>query len=72
MKITLNAARVNAGYNQEQVANMLEISKQTLINYEKGYTPITVDKLQKLVTLYKLDINDIELPKRKIRKKRNK
>ena len=36
MKISLKAARVNANFTQQEVANKLQISKHTVINWEKG------------------------------------
>lgn len=36
VKITLAAARVNAGLTQEQAAKEIGVSKKTLINWEKG------------------------------------
>ena len=36
LQITLAAARVNAGFTQEEVAKKMGISKQTIINWEKG------------------------------------
>ena len=36
IQISLAAARVNAGMTQEDVAKKMGISKQTIINWEKG------------------------------------
>lgn len=36
IQISLAAARVNAGMTQEEVAKKMGISKQTIINWEKG------------------------------------
>ena len=35
-KITLAAARVNAGLTQEQLANEMDVSRQTVIDWESG------------------------------------
>lgn len=35
-KITLASARVNAGMTQEDVAKIMHVSKQTIVNWEKG------------------------------------
>lgn len=40
LKISLKAARINAGLTQEAVAAMLKKSKVTIINWEKGKTSI--------------------------------
>lgn len=36
IKISLAAARVNAGLTQSDVAQMLKVGKQTIVNWEKG------------------------------------
>lgn len=51
-KITLQAARVNVGLNQEESANELEISKATLQNYESGVTTPTWGMVKKMEKLY--------------------
>ena len=38
INITLEAARVNAGYTQEQAASNLGVSRSTIINWENGKT----------------------------------
>lgn len=35
-KITLAAARVNAGMTQSEVAAKMHVSKNTIVNWEKG------------------------------------
>ena len=35
-KITLAAARVNAGMTQEEVAKEMHVSKNTIVNWENG------------------------------------
>ena len=35
-RISMAAARVNAGLTQEDVARIMKISKATIINWEKG------------------------------------
>ena len=34
-KISLTAARINAGYTQKDVAKQMHINKQTIVNWEK-------------------------------------
>ena len=36
MRITLKAARVNAGYTQETASIKMGVSRQTISNWEKG------------------------------------
>lgn len=58
-KISLKAARVNAGMTQEAVADKLSISRQTLVNYETGRTAPDIVTLKKLASLYNVSINRI-------------
>ena len=50
-KIKLNAARVNAGLTQTEVARKLNRNKQTIVNWEKGFTQIKVNDLLALSEL---------------------
>lgn len=59
MKITLKAARVNAGLTQDTVIGQLGISKTTLSNYEQGRTFPDVETGKALAALYGVSINDI-------------
>lgn len=61
MQISLKAARVNAELSQQSVANILKISKSTLISWEKGRTSPDVTQMQKLCEIYKMSLNDIFL-----------
>ncbi len=36
LKITMAAARANAGLTQEEVARQMHLNKQTIVNWEKG------------------------------------
>lgn len=51
-KITLAAARVNAGLSQESAAEKLNISKETLSNYERGKSTPTWDMVRKIESVY--------------------
>ena len=63
-KISLRAARVNANLTLDEAADALHTTKQTLINYEKGVTSPTVDKLIEICHLYGVRIESISfLPK---------
>lgn len=70
-KITLAAARVNAGYNQEEAAKELNISKATIQNYESGATSPDWDMVKKIETLYGFPSDYIFFGK-DLRLKRNK
>lgn len=57
--ITLAGARVNAGFTQEQVAAHLNVSKNTIINWEKGKTLPATDKAQELADFYQIPLQFI-------------
>lgn len=52
LRITLAAARVNAGLTQEDVAKALRIGKQTLVSWEKGKTEPKISQVKELEKLY--------------------
>lgn len=52
MKWRLCACRVNAGYTQKEVAEILGVSEVTIINWEAGDTAPKMDNAQKLSELY--------------------
>lgn len=60
MKITLAAARVNAGLTQTQAGKAIGLSASTLANYENGISYPDVLRALSLCELYKIDINNIE------------
>lgn len=51
-KITLSAARVNAGYSQKSAAKLLNISNKTLCSWENGKTFPDQPMIEKLCNLY--------------------
>lgn len=51
-KITLTAARVNAGFTLDEVAERINKSKGTIIAWEKGKTSIDVHNFKELCDLY--------------------
>ena len=51
-KITLKAARVNAGYSQKEAAEHLGISNKTLCSWENGKTFPDQPMIEKLCGLY--------------------
>ena len=59
LRISLAAARVNAELTQKDVCKALKITPQTIVNWEKGITSPTAENAQRLVDLYKLDMDDI-------------
>lgn len=59
IKISLAAARVNAGLTLEQACKMLKVSKNTLIKWEKGISCPTWDKVQLISEIYKFPSDHI-------------
>lgn len=59
MKISLKAARVNAGLTQDEVAKITKKSKSTIVSYEKGRTSPDITVGKKLAELYGVSIEDL-------------
>ena len=59
MKITLAAARVNAGFSQKEAATMLNISNKTLANWEKGNSFPNAQQIEKICELYIVSYDNI-------------
>ena len=59
MKITLKAARVNIGLNQDEAAKRLGISKDTLRNWETGKTVPSISMIPNIEQLYGLSYDDL-------------
>ena len=51
-KLTLKAARVNAGFTQKEAANHLKISNKTLSGWENGDFFPRADKIAEICNLY--------------------
>ena len=56
-KISIKAARVNAGLTQEAAARKLGINPDTLSRYEKESGKLSLEMLKKLADLYKIPTN---------------
>ena len=59
MKIKLNAARVNAGFTQEDVAKLLGKSKNTIVSWEKGKSAPDINAGKALADLYGVSVDDL-------------
>ena len=59
IQITLAAARVNAGLTLEQACKKLNVSKNTLIKWEKGISCPTWDKVQVISEIYNFPTDHI-------------
>lgn len=62
MQITMKAARTNANMTLEDAATGLNVSVQTLINWEKGKTEPTISQAKRLSGLYGIGIDNIFFP----------
>ena len=51
-RITLRAARVNAGFSQEKAAALLNISPYTLSNWERGISMPKANQIEVICNLY--------------------
>lgn len=58
-KITLAAARVNAGFTQKEAAERLKVGNKTLWKWEKGISMPTADKIDAICELYSLPYDNI-------------
>lgn len=60
LKITLEAARVNAGYNQKEAAKQLKISPSTLGKYEAKASYPNVRMISEMEKLYQISKDNIK------------
>ena len=58
-KLTLKAARVNAGLTQQQVTDRTGIARSTLTRWEKGLTKPNKENLERLCYLYQISNNHV-------------
>ena len=59
IKISLAAARVNAGLSQEEAAKILRISKKTLQNHEAGKTVPVWETVERYSRLYGIPLDNL-------------
>lgn len=58
-KLTLRAARVNQGLTQEQAAELLDVTKDIVSNWERFKTFPDVKDVKKIESVYKVSYNDL-------------
>ena len=63
MKWRLCACRVNAGYTQKEVAEIVGVSEKTIIDWEAGRTAIKMEKAQILSELYRIPLAYMDFSK---------
>ena len=61
MKITLAAARVNAGMTQQEAADKVGVTKQTIYNMENNRNNIQLPTLLKLCEIYNISLDNLKL-----------
>lgn len=59
MKWTLKAIRINLGKSQQEMAEMLGISRETYQSYEKYKTFPDVPIIKKIIEISNIDFDDI-------------
>lgn len=64
LKITLKAARVNAGMTQCEAAEKAGVTVQTLCSWETGKTEPSPLNVLGLCTVYGVSVDNIFLPKK--------
>ena len=63
LNITLAAARVNAGMTQKEAAKRMEVSNNTIINWETGKITPRFAQLEMLCRIYHISSDNIFFPK---------
>lgn len=59
LRISLKAARVNAGYSQRKAAKLLKICVSSLQNYEAGKVAPSWDVVKRIEDLYGIPADNI-------------
>lgn len=59
LQIRLAAARVNAEMTQTEAAKAMSVSKNTLVNWEKGTSKPSITQAKELAAIYKIPLDYI-------------
>lgn len=59
VKLTLKAARINAGYTQKEAAKLLGVSNVTLGNWENGTSFPNAQQIVKICELYGVSYDNL-------------
>ena len=62
-KWRLCACRINAGYTQKEVAEILGVCERSIINWEMGITSVSMATAQKLSELYYMPLAYMDFSK---------
>ena len=68
-QISLAAVRVNAELSQKTLSEALEVDRQTVINWEKGYTLISGEQLLMWAQVCNFPVDYIFLPKKSTKRR---
>jgi len=58
-KISLKAARINAGLTQKEAAKALKVSNKTLCSWENGISIPKADKIDAICELYAIPYDNL-------------
>lgn len=64
IQISLSAARVNAGMTQGDAAKIMQVSRQTIANWEKGKVSPKIAEITMLSKVYNIPADYIFLPEK--------
>ena len=62
IKISMAAARVNAGLNQKEFATACGVSESTIVNWEKGKSCPSTKKIPTLEKVYGIPLDYVKIP----------
>lgn len=62
IKITMAAARVNAGLTQKQLASECGVAETTVINWEKGKAAPHIKRLPMLEKAFGIPLDYVKIP----------
>ena len=62
IKISMAAARINAGLTQKELAEACEVSESTIINWENGKALPHIKRLPKLEKAYGIPLDYVKIP----------
>lgn len=60
-RVSLEAARVNAGLTQDEAAKKIGVSKKTIVSYEKGYSVPNWNVVMKMAEVYSVPIGFLKM-----------
>lgn len=58
-ELDIKSARLKAGMTQKELGKILGVTKQTIINYEKGTTKPSWERLEDIAKALKIDVDEL-------------